>query len=73
MAYINAALIEIYLLEKERGNSGRNRTIKKISSYETITLKRRRGGGEKRERENGSGYSVITAVASYNFAVVKSK
>ena len=35
MAVINDALIKIYLLEKESGNSGRNRTIKMISSYTT--------------------------------------
>ena len=56
---VNAALIEIYLLEKERGNSGRNRTIKMISGYKTITLKQReRGGGEKRERGK---IGVVTA------------
>ena len=77
---INDALIKTYLLERERGNSGRNRTIKMIISYKTKTPKHRETEGEgkekrerERERENLSGYSLITAVAFYSFALVKSR
>ena len=35
MAYINEALIKIYLLEKASDIIGRNRTIEMISSYKT--------------------------------------
>ena len=47
------------MLEKERGNSGHNRTIKKIPSYiKTITSRRRERererDGEGKEREGKS-------------------
>ena len=78
MAYINNVLIKIYLLEKERGDSGRNGTMKITPSFTTNSnteTERDRGRGkrEKREGENRSGYSVNVAVAFYNFALVKSK
>ena len=47
--------VKIQLLEKERGNSGRDRTIKKIPSYTTHNnakqRQRERGGGEREKRE----------------------
>ena len=60
---LNDALIKIYLREKERVNSRRNRTVKMISSYETInwSTKRERGEGEREERERGGGIGIATA------------
>ena len=45
--------VEICLLEKERGNSGRNRTIKMILGYATNNKRER-----ERERERESNKSV---------------
>ena len=54
---INDALIKTYLLERERGNSGRNRTIKMIISYKTKTPKHRETEGEGKEEREREGKS----------------
>ena len=56
--------VKIYLLEKERGNSGSNRTIKMVPGYTTnhSTKTHREGGGEREEKrygENRSGYNGL--------------
>ena len=80
MAYINDALVRIYLLEKKEITAEVTEQLRRfLVVQQTVTPKQRErkrergGGGEKTERENRSGYSVITTVAYYNFAVVKSK
>ena len=69
--------VKIQLLEKERGNSGRNRTIKKIPSYTTNNnakqRERERGGGRKEGEGKSEWVQRITAVALCNFALVKSR
>ena len=47
MAYVNDALVKIYLLEKESGNSGRNRTVEMICSHATMTLKHRQSNNKE--------------------------
>ena len=64
---------------KERGNSGGNRTIKKIPSYTTnndTKMQRERGRGEREERKRVRKTEWLQhdyRVAFYIFALVKSR